>query len=81
VKIDRSLIEPMPAPDANAVVRAICNLAEVLQLEVVAEGVEREDQAAAARNAGCDALQGFLYSMPLSAPEAAAWLRGGRQAA
>lgn len=81
VKIDRSLIEPMPAPDASAVVRAICNLAEVLRLEVVAEGVEREDQADAARNAGCHALQGFLYSMPLSAPEAARWLRDGRQAA
>ena len=81
VKIDRSLIEPMPATDASAVVRAICNLADVLKLEVVAEGVEREDQADAARNAGCHALQGFLYSMPLSAPEAARWLREGRQAA
>ncbi|MEO6033169.1 MAG: EAL domain-containing protein, partial [Burkholderiaceae bacterium] len=39
IKIDRSLIDPMPAPDATAVVKAICDLAGVLRLEVVAEGV------------------------------------------
>jgi diguanylate cyclase (GGDEF)-like protein/PAS domain S-box-containing protein len=81
VKIDRSLIDPMPASDATAVVRAICTLAEVLRLEVVAEGVEREEQAAAARSAGCHALQGFFYSAPLSALDAGRWLREGRQAA
>ncbi|MDO9194981.1 bifunctional diguanylate cyclase/phosphodiesterase, partial [Rhodoferax sp.] len=45
VKIDRSLIDPMPAPDAIAVVQAICQLAAVLKLRVVAEGVETEAQA------------------------------------
>jgi len=74
VKIDRTLIEPLPALDASAVVKAICTLAAVLQLDVVAEGVETEAQAEAARSAGCDVLQGALYAVPLTADEAQTWL-------
>lgn len=76
VKIDRSLIDPMPAPDAVAVVKAICDLAAVLRLTVVAEGVETTEQATAAQAAGCDALQGYLYARPLVPDDAAVWLRG-----
>lgn len=74
VKIDRSLVEPLPAADASAVVKAICQLAAVLQLDVVAEGVETVAQAEAARHAGCQVLQGALYAEPLTADEAGAWL-------
>jgi diguanylate cyclase (GGDEF)-like protein/PAS domain S-box-containing protein len=74
VKIDRTLIEPLPAIDASAVVKAICNLAAVLRLDVVAEGVETEAQAQAARQAGCQVLQGSLYASPLTADEALGWL-------
>jgi len=75
VKIDRSLIDPMPASDAVAVVKAICDLAAVLRLDVVAEGVETAAHAQAARDAGCHALQGYLYAHPLSAQEATTWLK------
>lgn len=75
VKIDRSLIDPMPATDAVAVVRAICDLASVLRLDVVAEGVETSDHAEAARRAGCHALQGYFYARPLSVREATQWLQ------
>ena len=74
VKIDRTLIEPLPAADAAAVVKAICTLAAVLRLDVVAEGVETEAQAEAARQAGCHVLQGALYASPLTADDAQAWL-------
>ncbi len=74
VKIDRTLVEPLPAEDAAAVVKAICDLAGVLKLEVVAEGVETEAQANAARLAGCDVLQGTLYAQPLTAAQASEWL-------
>lgn len=76
VKIDRTLIEPLPAPDAAAVVRAICQLAAVLRLDVVAEGVETEDQALAARQAGCQVLQGALFAPALTVEQAEAWLTG-----
>lgn len=75
VKIDRSVIEPMPAPDAVAVVRAICQLAQALKLRVVAEGVETEGQALAARQAGCHEIQGYFYARPLGAEQALACLR------
>jgi EAL domain-containing protein (putative c-di-GMP-specific phosphodiesterase class I) len=74
VKIDRGLIDPLPAPDAMAVVRAICQLARALGLSVVAEGVENRAQADAARDAGCDALQGELFAQPLTLSQAGAWL-------
>ncbi len=79
VKIDRSLIDPMPAADARAVVKAVCDLAAALRLRVVAEGVETAEQAAAASEAGCDELQGYFFSRPLPAPEAARWLQTRRQ--
>jgi len=55
-------------------VKAICDLAAVLHLDVVAEGVETDAHAAAAIGAGCKVLQGFLYDRPLEAAQAAAWL-------
>lgn len=74
VKIDRGLIDPLPSPEAIAVVRAICQLADALHLHVVAEGVETPAQAGAAREAGCGELQGYLYSRPLSAHDVGPWL-------
>ena len=77
VKIDRTLIEPMPEPGATAVVKALCDVAAVLGLEVVAEGVEAEAHASAALAVGCQALQGFLYAYPLDPLGAAAWMHLG----
>ncbi|MEO7108550.1 MAG: EAL domain-containing protein, partial [Rhodoferax sp.] len=74
VKIDRGLIDPLPSPDAVAVVRAICQLADALHLHVVAEGVETLAQAATARDAGCGELQGYLYSKPLQSQDVGTWL-------
>ncbi len=75
VKIDRGLIDPLPAHDAVAVVRAICQLSDALHLHVVAEGVESAAQADAARGAGCGELQGYLYSRPLPAKDVGVWLQ------
>ncbi len=77
VKIDRSLIDPMPAPEAVAVVQAICQLATALKLRVVAEGVETQEQAWAAHQAGCHEIQGYFYARPLTPEMAGQWLRAG----
>lgn len=79
VKIDRSLIDPMPAPDAIAVVQAICQLAAALRLRVVAEGVETEVQAYSAQQAGCHEIQGYFFAKPLSPEVALQWLHAGGQ--
>jgi EAL domain-containing protein (putative c-di-GMP-specific phosphodiesterase class I) len=75
LKIDRTLIDPMPDREATAVVKAICDLAAVLHIEVVAEGVETAEHAGAALAAGCTVLQGYFYSRPLDPAGAAAWMR------
>ncbi|NVM78818.1 diguanylate cyclase (GGDEF)-like protein/PAS domain S-box-containing protein [Duganella sp. SG902] len=75
LKIDRGLIAPLPAADAVAVVTAICQLAGALDLQVVAEGIETLEQAIAARDAGCHALQGYYYARPLTVADAGGWLR------
>jgi EAL domain-containing protein (putative c-di-GMP-specific phosphodiesterase class I) len=48
-------------------------LAHSLRLEVIAEGVESEEQLHTLRQLKCDYIQGFLFSKPVDA-EAAAWL-------
>jgi diguanylate cyclase (GGDEF)-like protein len=75
LKIDRGLIAPLPAPDAVAVVTAICQLASALDLQVVAEGIETLEQANAARDAGCHTLQGYFYARPLAVADAGDWLQ------
>lgn len=73
LKLDRSMIDPLPEPAAGAVVRAACLLAQSLGLAIVAEGVETEAQAAEVEALGCTHLQGWLLSRPLL-PDAAAAL-------
>lgn len=69
LKIDRSFIRGLPEEaQAAKIVRAVVNLGHDLGLEVIAEGVETEAQAAALKTMGCDAFQGWLIgkAVPLS---------------
>ena len=66
LKVDRSFVGGMEQREENAkLVHAMINLAHNLNLEVVAEGVESEEQLALLRAFGCDQVQGFLVSRPL----------------
>jgi diguanylate cyclase len=55
-------------------VRAIVDLARSLRLDVVAEGVETNEDAAVLRAIGCATGQGYLFSRPLPAGVMTAWL-------
>jgi diguanylate cyclase (GGDEF)-like protein/PAS domain S-box-containing protein len=76
IKIDRSFIGRITdnAEDA-AIVRSLIAMAHNLDLDVIAEGVETEAQAAFLLNERCQEAQGFLYAKPLPAEEFAAYLR------
>jgi diguanylate cyclase (GGDEF)-like protein/PAS domain S-box-containing protein len=66
LKIDRSFVTDLTeTPDRLAQVSAIVTLAHSMNLNVVAEGVETEDQSSLLRMLGCDEMQGFLFSKPL----------------
>lgn len=68
LKIDRSFITDMTTDeDDRAIVTAVLALARSLRLSVIAEGVESEAQFAALAELGCDQIQGYLISRPLSA--------------
>ncbi|GAD48807.1 hypothetical protein NT2_04_02190 [Caenibius tardaugens NBRC 16725] len=67
VKIDRSFItEITDSPHANAIVRSIVSLGEVLHFQVIAEGVESERQISILNDIGCEYVQGFLLGHPVS---------------
>jgi diguanylate cyclase (GGDEF)-like protein/PAS domain S-box-containing protein len=75
IKIDKSFIRDIPIDADNiAITRAIINLAENLNLRVVAEGVETAEQLAFLEFHNCDFIQGYFISHPLPATEAFQWL-------
>lgn len=76
IKIDRSFVtEVATNPDDQAICKAIIQMAHVLGMKVIAEGVETRAQEAFLRDSGCDAAQGFLYSPGIPADAFARWLR------
>ncbi len=81
IKIDRSFIGKITDnAEDSAIVRSLIAMAHNLELEVIAEGVETNGQAAFLLNERCQEAQGFLYSKPLPAQEFEAYLKTKRLA-
>ncbi|MGA5299772.1 putative bifunctional diguanylate cyclase/phosphodiesterase [Nucisporomicrobium flavum] len=75
VKIDKSFVQNAADDHRDqALVRSTVDLGHALGLRVVAEGVEDEETYAFLAHAGCDVVQGYYFSKPLSADEFTAWL-------
>ena len=75
LKIDRSFVQVLGPGADTSIVRAIAALSDSLDLDVVAEGIETEDQFEIIRELGCRFGQGFLWSRPLPPAHAMAWAR------
>lgn len=75
LKIDRSFVLDIPEDEQDAVITtAIISLAKALDLNVVAEGVETEEQLQFLRNCDCEQIQGFLFSPPVPPEQAKEFL-------
>lgn len=70
LKIDRSFVAGMTEnPDDMGLVSSIIQLAHGLNLDIIAEGVETEEQRKLLRLLRCDQMQGYMFSRPVSRDE------------
>ncbi len=70
LKIDKSFIDNIPEDlSDSAIVKTIINLCENLELQVIAEGVEEENQNNFLFENNCEDIQGFLFSHPINAKD------------
>lgn len=65
LKIDRAFIQDITAKNDYAIVKSIISIAESLSLEVVAEGVETEQQVNLLKDLNCMYVQGYYYYKPM----------------
>ncbi len=80
VKIDRSFVSRLPASrEDRLIVSTVCELADMLGLVVVAEGIETAHQLTALRSLGCRVGQGHLLGMPVEAGDVTARLGSDRR--
>jgi EAL domain-containing protein (putative c-di-GMP-specific phosphodiesterase class I) len=70
LKIDRSFVDRMTTDGDDAIVRTIATLARNLGMEVIAEGIETEEQYKQLKALGCEYGQGFLFSRPVTVDKA-----------
>lgn len=80
VKIDQAFIRGLEEGEQDAaIIQAIISMAHQLKLQVVAEGVETQAQLGFLREHGCDEVQGYLISAPISAEDFASLLVSEQQ--
>jgi predicted signal transduction protein with EAL and GGDEF domain len=80
LKIDRSFIRGMEEGDGDvAIVRAVIMLAQTMNLDVTAEGIETAEQLAHLQSLGCTVGQGYFFARPLPGEEMAAHLKRARE--
>jgi PAS domain S-box-containing protein len=76
LKIDRTfVVEVDRRPETHEIVRIIVMLAHALGMQVVAEGIERQEQAFVLRQLGCEIGQGYLFAPPLDTASIESLLR------
>ncbi|MEP2651345.1 MAG: EAL domain-containing protein, partial [Paraglaciecola sp.] len=70
LKIDKSFVSQLSSDKTSmAITQSIVAIAHALDLEIVAEGVETDEQLSLLGKMGCQYVQGYLYGPPISAEE------------
>jgi diguanylate cyclase (GGDEF)-like protein/PAS domain S-box-containing protein len=76
IKMDRSFLRPEATPEAVDLSSAVVALGSSLSLEVVAEGIELDEQLTRLRDLGCELGQGFHFARPMEAERMLDYLSG-----
>ncbi|MBT8467123.1 MAG: bifunctional diguanylate cyclase/phosphodiesterase, partial [Deltaproteobacteria bacterium] len=80
LKIDKSFVQNIGSNDRGGPIsNMIIGLGQTLGLEVIAEGVETEEQLTYMQEHGCDIAQGYLYSRPESPEDLTPWLMSNQR--
>lgn len=80
LKIDKVFIDDVPRDQDDIILtETIINMARSLRLDVIAEGVETQEQVAFLQDRQCQQAQGYLYSKPVPSAEFEQWLRQRKQ--
>ena len=76
IKLDKTFVDTIAtSPQQFNLVRGIVQLAKTLQLDVVAEGIETDEDWSLLVDAGCEYGQGYLFARPMSESEVTRWLQ------
>jgi diguanylate cyclase (GGDEF)-like protein len=76
IKIAKTFVDELGSDSAHdALAQGIVELGHILQLSIIAEGIERPDQLATLQRFGCDIGQGFLFGYPMDPGHFLEWLR------
>lgn len=73
LKLDQSLVKPVPEPRADSIISAMVLLSRRLNMTVIAEGVETEAHKRTVRDLGCNVIQGYAVAKPLPKEAFIAW--------
>ncbi|WP_244908094.1 bifunctional diguanylate cyclase/phosphodiesterase [Paenibacillus campinasensis] len=74
LKLDRLFTNDLDSPSKRAVIHAIVLMAESLQLDVIAEGVEKQEHIDFLTELGCYVMQGYFYGRPMKNESLSQWL-------
>jgi EAL domain-containing protein (putative c-di-GMP-specific phosphodiesterase class I) len=81
LKVDRSFVKAMTrSAQSKTILASICAMATALGKEVIAEGIERPEQAAMLSEMGCSFGQGYHFAAPMAVPEALDFIRNAKPA-
>lgn len=79
IKLDRRFFLDISQPKAEDVLICLTELGRRLGVQIVAEGIETQEQIAFLKRVRCDMVQGYFYSRPLPAEEFWEWLEKRRE--
>lgn len=79
LKIDKSLIDDIYCSKGKILVEQVITLSKLLDMNVIAEGVETKEQLDIIKALKCDAVQGFYYAKPMPEKEFLEYISGGHR--